>query len=37
VEAGRKFPNGEWRQHLRLSRVGDFTYIDEGNGSFDSR
>ena len=37
VEAARKFPNGEWRQHLRLSRVGDFTYIDEGNGSFDSK
>jgi arylsulfatase A-like enzyme len=37
VEAERKFPNGEWRQHLRISHVGDFTYIDEGNGSFDSK
>jgi arylsulfatase A-like enzyme len=37
VEAARKFPAGEWRQHLRLSHVGDFTYIDEGNGSFDSK
>ena len=37
VEASRKFQNSEWRQHLRLSHVGDFTYIDEGNGSFDSK
>lgn len=37
VEATRKFPNGEWRQHLRVSHVGDFTYIDEGNGSFDPK
>jgi arylsulfatase A-like enzyme len=37
VEAARKFPTGEWRQHLRLSRVGDFTYIDEGNGAFESK
>ena len=37
VEAARKFSNGEWRQHLRLSHVGDFTYVDEGNGAFDSK
>ena len=37
VEATRKFPTGEWRQHLRVSHVGDYTYIDEGNGSFDSK
>jgi arylsulfatase A-like enzyme len=37
VEATRKFSNGEWRQHLCLSHVGDFIYIDEGNGSFDSK
>jgi arylsulfatase A-like enzyme len=33
-EALRKFPAGEWRQHLRLSRVGETTYFDEGNGAF---
>jgi arylsulfatase A-like enzyme len=33
-EALRKFPGGEWRQHLRLSRMGETTYFDEGNGAF---
>jgi arylsulfatase A-like enzyme len=36
-EARRKFPVGEWRQHLRISRVGENTYIDEGNGAFNER
>ena len=36
-EALRKFPAGEWRQHLRISRVGESTYIDEGNGAFEAR
>ena len=36
LEATRKFPGGEWRQYLRVSRVGESTYIDEGNGSFTS-
>jgi arylsulfatase A-like enzyme len=35
LEVARKFPTGEWRQHLRISRVGETTYIDEGNGAFD--
>lgn len=34
LEATRKFSSGDWRQHLRLSRVGETTYIDEGNGAF---
>jgi arylsulfatase A-like enzyme len=34
IQASRKFPNGEWQQHLRVSLVGETVYIDEGNGSF---
>lgn len=34
MEVSRAFPNGEWRQHLRVSRVGDTIYFDEGNGTF---
>jgi len=34
MQASRKFPSGEWQQHLRVSSVGETTYIDEGNGSF---
>jgi predicted AlkP superfamily pyrophosphatase or phosphodiesterase len=34
IQAGRKFPSGEWQQHLRVSLVGETVYIDEGNGSF---
>lgn len=37
LEAARKFPSGDWRQHLRLSRVGETTYLDEGNGAFQER
>jgi arylsulfatase A-like enzyme len=37
LEAARKFSSGQWRQHLRISRVGETTYIDEGNGTFDAR
>lgn len=36
IQATRKFPSGEWRQHLRVSLVGETIYIDEGNGSFSS-
>jgi arylsulfatase A-like enzyme len=36
VEAVRGFPAGQWRQHLRISRVGETTYIDEGNGAFEA-
>jgi arylsulfatase A-like enzyme len=35
LEATRKFPSGEWRQHLRISLVGETVYIDEGNGAFE--
>jgi arylsulfatase A-like enzyme len=34
IQANRKFPAGEWRQHLTVSLVGETVYIDEGNGSF---
>lgn len=34
MQASRKFPAGEWQQHLRVSLVGETVYIDEGNGSF---
>jgi arylsulfatase A-like enzyme len=34
IQASRKFPSGEWKQHLRVSLVGETVYIDEGNGSF---
>jgi arylsulfatase A-like enzyme len=36
LEFTRKFPSGRWRQHLRISRVGETTYIDEGNGAFEA-
>jgi arylsulfatase A-like enzyme len=34
MQVSRKFPGGEWQQHLRVSLVGETVYIDEGNGSF---
>jgi arylsulfatase A-like enzyme len=34
MQANRKFPNGEWRQDLSVSLVGETVYIDSGNGSF---
>ena len=34
MQATRKFSNGEWQQHLRVSLVGETIYIDEGNGAF---
>jgi arylsulfatase A-like enzyme len=34
LRATRKFPSGEWEQHLRVSLVGETIYIDEGNGAF---
>jgi arylsulfatase A-like enzyme len=36
LEATRQFPSGDWRQHLRISLVGETVYIDEGNGQFSS-
>ena len=35
MQVNRKFPSGEWRQHLRISLVGETIYIDEGNGAFE--
>jgi len=37
IEVSRAFPNGDWRQHLRMSRVGETIYFDEGNGTFTAR
>jgi arylsulfatase A-like enzyme len=34
IQATRKFPTGEWQQHLHVSLVGETVYLDEGNGSF---
>ena len=34
LEAHRKFPSGEWRQHLDISLVRETVYIDKGNGAF---
>lgn len=36
LEVERKFSSGQWRQHLRISRVGATTYFDEGNGAFEA-
>ncbi|PYK30855.1 MAG: hypothetical protein DME57_05650 [Verrucomicrobia bacterium] len=33
-EATKKFPEGSWRQSLKVSRVGSTIYLDEGNGEF---
>ena len=35
LETKRKFDSGEWRQHIRVSRVAGTTYFDEGNGEFE--
>jgi arylsulfatase A-like enzyme len=32
LEASREFPHASWRQHLKISRVGQTIYFDEGNG-----
>lgn len=34
LEAHRRFPQGEWRQQLDISLVGETLYIDKGNGAF---
>ncbi|HSH39008.1 MAG TPA: hypothetical protein VK993_09500, partial [Chthoniobacterales bacterium] len=34
LEARRSFGDAQWRQYLKISRVADTFYIDEGNGSF---
>ena len=35
IEATKKFPGGTWRQHLTISRAGETSYLDEGNGGFE--
>ncbi len=34
METAREFPNGKWRQTIKVSTVGDKRYFDEGNGAF---
>lgn len=34
LETSRAFPEGKWQQHLRVTKFGGETYIDEGNGAF---
>jgi arylsulfatase A-like enzyme len=31
MEAQRAFPSAKWRQYLRVTKVGDTIYFDEGN------
>ena len=35
--ASKKFPGGTWRQHLTISRVGETSYLDEGDGAFEKQ
>ena len=35
IEATKRFSTGTWRQRLRISRIGQTIYLDEGNGAFD--
>ena len=32
LEATKQFSSGNWRQELKISRVGSTIYLDEGNG-----
>jgi arylsulfatase A-like enzyme len=34
IEAKKEFPDGNWRQSLKISGVGSTIYLDEGNGAF---
>lgn len=34
IEAIGQFSDGEWRQYLRTSKIGDEIYLDEGNGAW---
>ena len=36
-EATRKFPDGTWKQYLRVTELGGTIYLDEGNGEFAGR
>jgi arylsulfatase A-like enzyme len=35
IKADRQFPTGRWHQTLRISRVANTLYLDEGNGAFE--
>jgi arylsulfatase A-like enzyme len=35
LTASRNLEGGVWRQYLRLTNLGPFSYIDEGNGALD--
>jgi hypothetical protein len=35
IEAGKNFSNGRWQQELKISRIGETIYLDEGNGFFE--
>ncbi len=35
IEATKRFSTGTWRQHLKISRIGETIYLDEGNGAFE--
>jgi arylsulfatase A-like enzyme len=37
VEATHQLSSGQWRQYVRISQLGDHSYIDEGNGAFEPR
>jgi arylsulfatase A-like enzyme len=34
IEAAKILSSGTWRQNLKISRVGQTIYLDEGNGAF---
>ena len=34
IEGSNDLPSGNWRQTLKVSRVGSTLYLDEGNGAF---
>lgn len=37
IEATCNFPNGTWRQTLKVSHAGSTIYLDEGNGAFEPK
>ena len=37
LEAAHNFPDGNWKQYLRVTELGGTIYLDEGNGEFAGR
>ena len=37
VTSSRQMANGEWRQYLKLTKLGSTVYVDEGNGGKNDR